>query len=136
MTTRILSAPGLTGAADPRRSPDCGAAFPDFDTRASTTTVLACGIVMFGAIDIASVSANDFGNSEAAPRTTASGMRTPSGSRAKMNSVSPGAIFAASLGSISTRPDTLEAVARDGAAAETAGPEGAAAGAVARAGGV
>src|SRR5260221_11830424 len=125
MTTRILSVPGLTGAVDPRRSPDCGAAFPDFDTRASTTTVLAREIVMFGAIAIASVSANDFGNSEAAPRMTASGMRPPSGSRAKMNRVSPGAIFAASLGSISTRPDTPGAVATDGAAGGGAGPEGA-----------
>ena len=82
MTTRTLPVPGGIGADVPRKSPGDGAALPDFEMRASMTTDLALEIVAAGVMAIASVSEKDLGNSDAVPRTIASGMREPSGSRA------------------------------------------------------
>src|SRR5664279_5700211 len=121
MVTRTLRAPGATGALAPDKSPGCAMALPDLLTLASTTTRAALEMVVAADIAIASVSANDLGRSATAIFIAASGIRGPSGSRAKMKTKSPGAALLASLGSSSTRPSTLPAAPVVAAAGAEAG---------------
>src|SRR5712691_2603443 len=101
----------------PCRSPGRGVALEDFEMRAPTTSRVKFDTFISGAMAIESSSLNVAGNSRAALRIIASGMRGPSAARAKMNTVSVGATLSASAGASFTTPLTpLAATPGSGAA--------------------
>ena len=79
-------------------------ALPERDMRACTVTFGAFESVISLDMALLSSSVNFSGSSLAWRLRMASGMRGPSAARAKMNSVSPGATFAASAGAKVTTP--------------------------------
>src|SRR5258705_2689276 len=106
ITIATSRAPGFTTALAPTRSPGCGVAFPERETRASMRSAGAPEILLVGVMAMLSSSLKRFGSSRAGTRSTASGMRPPPSARAKMKRVSAPATFEATAGATLTSPET------------------------------
>jgi len=106
IATVTPSAPGLTLALAPSRSPAAGLAAPDFDTRAPTMTSVNADNLISGIIAIESSSEKLYGRSFTCTFTIASGMRGPCAARAYTNTVSSGAARARNAASSVTVPLT------------------------------
>ena len=96
--------PALTGPNWPSRSPGCGMALPEADTRAATTTFANFESFKSSDMAVLSSSLNVIGSSLTLRFKIASGMRGPCAARAKMNTVSSGLTLLASDGDRLTVP--------------------------------
>ena len=88
----------------PTRSPGCGIACPERETRADTTTCLCIDSFAVGAMLIESSSVKRIGRSFTVARITANGSGGPSTARAKMNTASSGFAWRISSGASVTSP--------------------------------
>ena len=104
MSTTTPRASLATSAERPSRSPLAGAAPPERDTRAVTTTRAAPDRRSAGVIACVSSRTKSYGNCATVMRRTASGAADPAAARAKMNTVSSGLAAAASAGARRTVP--------------------------------
>ena len=98
------SVPGFTGWLIPSKSPLCGIAWPDFDSRATITTIATLESVLDGIMLFESSSRNVKGKSFFVARMIATGIGGPFVSRANTNNVSVADPLPARLGAILTLP--------------------------------
>src|SRR5450759_1637412 len=112
MTMRTgLAAAASSGVVTPSKSPVCGVACPDFDTRASTVTLPAVESLRSGNIASVSFNSNFTGQLPVVVRSTATGAPGELTDLASMNSVRPAGTFARNASDNTTSPRTATLLA-------------------------